>query len=341
MPLKIIRDNIVHLKVDAVVNAANKQLIPAGGVSESIFHAAGEAQMRAACEAIAQCAVGDAVLTPGFGLPARYVIHAVGPVWLGGEHGEEEQLRACYRKALALALEHACETVAFPLLATGSLGYPRDLAMQTAIAEISAFLMENEMDVTIVVYDQQSFHLSAKRFKDIETFIDDTYVRERKRERFSSAPSIPGILTGECLNRIRGFRGLSDHANMMGFGTMRLDEAVQHVGDPFSITLLRLIDERGRSDVEVYKRANLDRKLFSKIRSNPSYNPSKYTALALAVALELPLEETRDLIGRAGYALSPSQKADVIVEYFIDQNNYDIHQINEALFEFNQPLLGL
>lgn len=339
MPLKIIRDNIVHLKVDAVVNAANKQLIPAGGVSQSIFHVAGEEQMRAACEAVAPCAVGDAVLTPGFNLPARYVIHAVGPVWLGGEHGEEEQLRACYRKALALAAEHACETAAFPLLATGALEYPRDLAMQTAIAEISAFLMENEMDVTIVVYDQQSFHLSEKLFNDIKTFIDDTYVRER--ERFSSAPTIPGILTGEYLNRIRGFRGFADHANTMGFGTPRLEEAVRHVGDPFSITLLRLIDERGRSDVEVYKRANLDRKLFSKIRSNPSYNPSKYTALALAVALELPLEQTRDLLGRAGYALSPAQKADVIVEYFIDQNIYDIHQINEALFEFNQPLLGL
>ena len=339
MPLSIIRDNIVHMQVDAVVNAANTQLIPIGGVSDSIFHAAGEQQMSDACQALAPCTVGDAVITPGFNLPARYVIHAVGPVWLDGEHGEEAQLRACYRKALALAVENACTSVAFPLLATGSLGYPRDLAMQTAIAEIGAFLMENDMNVTIVVYDRQSFQLSAKLFKEIEAYIDDTYVRER--EQSSEARLIPGLLTGECARRILDAGSLFSSFHTRGFVSIPLEDALRHVEDPFSKTLLRLIDERGRSDVEVYKRANLDRKLFSKIRTNSDYKPSKYTALALAVSLELSLTETRDLLARAGYALSPAQRADVIVEYFIVQQNYDIHQINEALFAFEEPLLGL
>ncbi|NCB36410.1 MAG: hypothetical protein EOM58_10250 [Clostridia bacterium] len=200
--------------------------------------------------------------------------------------------------------------------------------------------MENETLVYIVVYDMQSFRLSEKLFSDIETFIDDTYVRERYQ--LSHLRGMPMGLTGECERRMRG--GWPDVRGFMGApsaGEIPLEEALRHVDEPFSTALLRLIDQQGRTDVEVYKRANIDRKLFSKIRSNAGYQPSKYTALALAVALELPLPEARELLARAGYALSPAQKADVIVEYFISKGDYDIYKINEALFAFEQPTLGL
>ena len=304
MPLKLVRDNIVHMRVDAIVNAANAQLLPGGGVSGSIFQVAGDARMRAACQTLAPCAVGDAVLTPGFDLPARAVIHAVGPLWQGGEHGEEALLRACYRNALALVKAEAYESAAFPLLGTGALGYPREQAMQAAISEISAFLMENETLVYIVVYDMQSFRLSEKLFSDIETFIDDAYVRERYR--LSHLREMPMGLTGECARRMHGgWRGIVAAPDA---SEIPLEEALRHVDEPFSIALLRLIDQQGRTDVEVYKRANIDRKLFSKIRSNAGYQPSKYTALALAVALELPLPEARSCWPVLGMPFPPRRR---------------------------------
>lgn len=322
MPLQIVRENIVHMHTDAIVNAANRYLRPGGGVCGSIFDVAGYDDMRRACEALGYCAPGGAVLTPGFRLPAKYVIHAVGPVWQGGAQGEEQQLRSCYRNALALAREQGLDSIAFPLISSGIFGYPKAEALAVAVSEISSFLTREEMLVYIVVYDARSFELSRQVFDSVASYIDDVYVEARSAFEVRSA-QLECACPPEAMAAPQG-----------------LSEALSQLDEGFSAALLRLIDEKGMTDVEVYRRANIDRKHFSKIRTNRDYNPSKRTALALAVALRLTLDETRELLGRAGFAISHSNKFDVVVEYFISAGDYDIYEINEALFAFDQPQLG-
>ena len=325
MPLLLVRNDITKMAVDAIVNAANESLLGGGGVDGCIHRAAGP-ELVEACRALGGCRTGEAKLTAGFRLPCRYVIHTVGPVWRGGTHGEREQLAACYRSSLALARAHGCETVAFPLISSGVYGYPKAQALRVAVDTISAFLTENDLTVYLVIFDRASYEIGGKLFADIAAYIDEHYVdahTDSVRERRRNAAARPCALSGTEVAAGRG-----------------LDELLAHLDAGFSETLLKLIDRSGKKDSEIYKKANVDRKLFSKIRSNPAYRPSKPTAVAFAVALELDLDETRDLIARAGYALSASSKFDVIVEYFIGRKHYDIFEINEALFAFDQSLLG-
>ena len=321
MPLMIVRNDITKMPVDAIVNAANETLLGGGGVDGCIHRAAG-AELLAECRRLGGCKTGEAKITGAYRLPCRYIIHTVGPVWNGGKRGEREQLASCYRTSLALAKKHGCETVAFPLISSGVFGYPKDQALRTAVVTIGEFLLHNDMTVYIVVFDRKAFQISGRLFADIAEYIDDHYVdafAELRQERMLK---------------------MQDCAVPMPTAASGLDEALAHLDAGFSETLLKLIDRSGKKDAEVYKKANVDRKLFSKIRNNPEYKPSKPTAIAFAVALELDLSKTRDLIGRAGYALSPSSKFDVIIEYFIGQKRYDIFEINEALFAFDQSLLG-
>ena len=250
-------------------------------------------------------------------------------MWNGGKCGEREQLASCYRTSLALAKEHSCETVAFPLISSGIFGYPKAQALRVAVDTISEFLAENDMTVYIVIFDRAAYQIGNKLFADIAAYIDDHYVdahTDSRRERMRRRGVVESRMLTAC-----------EDAPMVASG---LDEALAHLDAGFSETLLKLIDRSGKKDAEVYKKANVDRKLFSKIRNNPDYKPSKPTAVAFAIALELSLPETRDFIARAGYALSPSSKFDVIIEYFIMQRDYDIFRINEALFAFDQSLLG-
>lgn len=326
MPLLFIRNDITKMPVDAIVNAANESLLGGGGVDGCIHRAAGP-ELLAECRRLGGCRTGEAKLTGAYRLPCRYVIHTVGPVWRGGEHGEREQLVSCYRNSLRLAKEHGCETVAFPLISSGIFGYPKDQALRVAVDTIGAFLLEHDMTVYLVIFDRRAYQISGKLFADIAEYIDDHYVE---------AHTDPGA---ERLRRGALHREMA--APMCApMAAPALDDLLEHLDAGFSETLLRLIDRSGKKDSEVYKKANVDRKLFSKIRNNPNYKPSKPTALAFAIALELDLEETKDLLARAGYALSSSSKFDVIVEYFIRQRNYDIFAINEALFAFDQSLLG-
>lgn len=337
MPLEILRNDITKMRTDAIVNAANNQLRQGGGVCGAIFAAAGAEELHAACKRIGSCATGEAVITEGFALPAKYVIHTVGPVWQGGQYGEAELLASCYTKSLELALEKGLESVAFPLISSGIFGYPTDQALQVAISAIGSFLLKHEMDVSLVVFDKASYALSDKLFRSIKAYVDDRYVETHTRAR--SARDRNDALTFE--NLLVEYRSCSDPAASGQPDTPeKLSRFVGRLGESFSQMLLRLIDESGKTDPEIYKRANLDRKLFSKIRSNPDYRPSKNTALALAIALELSRDRTLDLLGRAGYALSPSSRFDLIVEYFIREKIYDIFQINEALFAFDENLLG-
>ena len=329
MPLEIVRNDITKMKVDAIVNAANETLLGGGGVDGCIHRAAGP-ELLAECRTLGGCKTGDAKITKAYRLPCQYVIHTVGPVWNGGSHGERELLVSCYRTSLALAKEHGCETVAFPLISSGIFGYPKDQALRVAVDTIGEFLAENDMTVYIGIFDRAAYQIGNKLFADIAAYIDDHYVDAHTDSRRESLRRMSVLES----------RTLSADAAAAPMAADGLDSLLAHLDAGFSETLLKLIDRRGKKDSEIYKKANVDRKLFSKIRNNPDYKPSKATAIAFAIALELNLDETRDLIARAGYALSASSKFDVIIEYFIRQKKYDIFEINEALFAFDQSLLG-
>ena len=329
MPLEIIRDDITKVQVDAIVNAANESLLGGGGVDGAIHRAAGP-ELLAECRTLGGCRVGEAKITKGYRLPARHVIHTVGPVWRGGENGEDKLLAACYKNSLALAREHDLESIAFPLISSGAFGYPKDKALQVAIAEIGDFLLRHDMTVYLVVFDRAAFTLSEKLFASIAGYIDDHYSDELALKICENRYSMEAAMTP-----------VPAPAPAAPAGPVRkLADVVRQLEETFSQRLLRLIDEKGLSDAVVYKRANIDRKLFSKIRNDIHYKPSKPTVLALAIALRLSLDETRDLLLKAGFALSHSSKFDIIVQYFIEEGNYNIFEINEALFAFEQSLLG-
>lgn len=352
MPFTILRDDITNMRVDAVVNAANEQLQMGGGVCGAIFAAAGKARLRRACGRIGGCPTGGAVITKGYKLPAKRIIHAVGPIWRGGGHGEEALLRACYLNALALARRHRLTSVAFPLISSGAYGYPKDQALSAAVSAIGSFLLENDdMQVYLVVFDEEAYRLSDKLFDSIKRYIDSRYADralwlEERRRRHPFRPAYAGgdACTAGSLRQERLCSSepaaMADCAPVLSAPQARLKDVVWHIEESFTQMLLRLIDESGKSDPMVYKRANLDRKLFSKIRSTPNYKPSKNTALALAVSLELDLARTTELLRRAGYALSPASRFDLIVEYFIREGNYNIFEINEALYAFCESQLG-
>ena len=332
MPLQIIRNDITKVSCDAIVNAAKNSLLGGGGVDGAIHKAAGPALLEE-CKKLNGCKTGEAKITGGYDLPCKYVIHTVGPLWYGGTRGEKELLESCYRNSLQLAKNYSCESIAFPLISAGIFGYPRDKALKVAMDVISDFLLENDMTVYIVVFNRQAYQISQKLFSDIKSFIDDVYVdahtdaqrsiqRRRQEEIAQSIALYPGS-PPEALDK-----------------DISLSELLSKADESFSHALLRLIDEKGMTDVQCYKRANIDRKLFSKIRSDDHYRPRKATVTAFAIALELDLEETKDLLAKAGYALSHSYRFDIIIEYFIMRRNYNIFEINEALFSFDQPLLG-
>lgn len=335
MPLIIVRNDITKMPVNAIVNAAKESLLGGGGVDGCIHRAAGP-ELLAECRTLGGCKPGDAKITKAYRLPCQYVIHTVGPVWNGGSHGEREQLVSCYRTSLALAKKHQCETVAFPLISSGIFGYPKDQALRVAVDTIGEFLLHNDMTVYLVIFDRKAYQISGKLFADIAEYIDDHYVdahTDSLEERLYQMNVLESRAEVICKRAM--------HAPLMApKAAGGLDDLLAHLDAGFSESLLKLIDRSGKKDAEVYKKANVDRKLFSKIRNNPDYRPSKSTAIAFAIALELDLDETRDLIARAGYALSASSKFDVIIEYFIGQKKYDIFEINEALFAFDQSLLG-
>ena len=326
MPIQIVRNDITKMNCDAIVNAANQTLLGGGGVDGAIHRAAGS-ELLAECKPLGGCHTGEAKITGAYRLPCKYVIHTVGPVWRGGGHHEEERLISCYRNSLKLAEEYHCESVAFPLISAGAYGYPKEQALQIAVSEICKFLIHHDIMVYIVVFDKDCFQISKRLIHDITEYIDECYVEAHYED-----------------NTTRLFTYLFDdefaEPMLDRTASLSLSEAIGQIDESFSEMLMRKIDEKGMTDVQCYKKANVDRKLFSKIRSNPQYKPRKTTAAAFAVALELPFDEAKDLLSKAGYSLTHSNKFDIIIEYFIKKGEYDIFTINEALFEFDQVLLG-
>lgn len=367
MPFEIVRNDITNMHVDAIVNTANPKPVIGYGVDAGIHRKAGPKLLEAR-QKIGVIPVGEAAITPGFDLSAKYVIHAVGPVWVDGSHKEESLLRACYERSLKLARRYRCRSVAFPLMSAGNHGFPKPLALQIAMNAISEFLMENEMQVYLVVFSRDAFQLSEKLFQGISSFIDEHYILEKNLQQYGLEDkcALRGIQQELILREQMRRRQAEETAcfdaapcapmavppeakpkKAVGKGFLPFSKAKPSLADllaetdaGFSETLLKLIDQTGKKDSEIYTRANISRQHFSKIRNNPDYKPTKATALAFAIALELDLEQTRDLIGRAGYALTNSSKFDVIIMYFIRERNYNLFDINAALFEFDQSLLG-
>ena len=385
MPLEIIRNDITKVSADAIVNTANPEVTYGAGVDSSIYIAAGAEELLAERAKIGPMTPGSAAVTPALHLDAKYIIHTIGPVWQGGDYGEAETVAACYRKSLALAKEKACESVAFPLIATGTYGFPKDLALRIAISEIGAFLLENDMTVYIVVYDRDSFVLSGKLFSEITEYIKENEVLPpaAHRRRFGTAPvsnaPFDAPVGSATIDSALPKYMLREDADYLSPSVLPVEEIMEPYEDEepdelqelaappaddlqelaappaddasveeklkkkaptFQQHLLRIIDLKGLKDSEVYHKANIDRKHFSKIKNNVDYNPSKRTALAFAVALELSLDETLDLLGRAGMTLSRSSEFDIIMEYCFENHITDIMEINCILFEYQQPLLG-
>lgn len=332
------------MNTDAIVNAANEELLAGGGVCGAIFTAAGLTKLQAACNKIGHCNTGESVITKGFDLPAKYVIHTVGPIYGQNPKEEEEQLYSCYKSSLKLAKKKRLKSIAFPLISSGIYGYPKTEALKIATRAIKDFLYEDEMDIYLVVYDKKSFEISEKLFEKVKSFIDETMVVPEFHRELNTYESVMLPMQSDMANTYRNEIPFDDEARK-GYqqktkATRSLEDLFDRKVETFSQMLLRLIDEKGMSDVEVYKRANIDRKLFSKIRGK-DYTPRKHTVIALAIALRLNLDETKDLLKRAGFAFSECDKFDVIIEYFIENEQYDIFEINETLFYFEQQLLGV
>lgn len=373
MPFEIVRNDITKMQTDAIVNAANPRPMVGYGVDSGIHKAAGPGLL-AAREEIGELDFGDAAVTPAFDLCARIVIHAVSPLWQGGDKGEVALLENCYKKSLALAVENGCESIAFPLLSAGNHGFPKRLALQTAVGVFSDFLMEHDMHIYLVVFSSEALEVSERLFCSVQSYIDDNYIIEKSLEEYgvtdkrevremevrelekalirrrrqaqlrdSCTVTMPNIASSAPYAHDCEADAAPEPEPMLYCAPMEqpeLSELVAKTEETFSQCLLRLIDCKGLTDPEVYKRANVDRRLFSKIRNNVDYRPAKTTAFAFAVALRLDLAETTDLLRRAGYAITHSSKFDIIVEYFIINRNYDIFEINEVLFAFEQPLIG-
>ena len=330
MPFEIVRNDITKMKVDVVVNAANKSLLGGGGVDGCIHRAAGP-ELLAECKLLNGCETGSAKVTKGYHLPCMYVIHAVGPRWIDGNHHEKELLESCYTTSLRLAKEYGCKSIAFPLISSGIYGYPKDQALRIAVEQIRKFLLDNEMMVYLVIFDRKAYEIRDSLYSDIATYIDDRYVDEH-----SDSLSLQRV-------RFREFENAclkEESVPLSSANQKTIKDWLDGIDESFSEMLLRKIDESGMSDAECYKKANIDRKFFSKIRSDKLYKPSKPTVLAFALALELSLEEMQDMLAKAGFALSHSSKFDLIIEYFVKQGNYNVYEINEALFAFDQSLIG-
>lgn len=338
MPFEIVRNDITNMRVDAIVNTANPKPIIGAGVDSMIHKKAGP-RLLLARRRIGDIPRGGAAITPAYGLSARYVIHTVGPVWQGGGYGEEAALRSCYDRSLRLALENGCRSIAFPLISTGNYGFPKAMALQIAVAAFSEFLLAQDMQIYLVVFDREAFQLSEKLVSRISSYIDAHFVdacrqaaqednRRMVRSFFEEpmcteampAPFAAISCTEPCKEDLSSFLKKKD------------------VG--FTQALAEWIQKKGLKNSAVYKKANISKQHFSKIINDPEAKPSKQTAIALALALELDLAQTKELIGRAGFALTNSSIFDLIIQYHIEHRNYNIIEINIALYEFDQNLLG-
>lgn len=405
MPFRIVRNDITKMNTEAIVNTANDHVSVGTGCDSAVYKAAGyDELLKYREDNIGFVAEGGAFITPGFKLKAKYIIHAVSPLYMGGDQGEEEKLRSCYRKSLQIAKENDIKSISFPLISTGGFGYPKEEGMRIAVDEINAFLLSNEMDIFLVVFDTKATQLGEKIYPGLEAYIDHNYVKEVREEEYGDAyfssmrPSEPGYdrylsnaqmverrtrrnaeaqkrelsdfsvksvppvsavpkaekqsFTGSIFKKKKtkdivldeaiSINECCDEAPLFDFEEQhesKLQERMRHMSDTYSEYLMYLIQERNMENAEVWKRAIVDKKIFSKIKNNVNYHPNKLTALCLCVGAKLNLDESKDLLARAGYALSPCDKTDIIFSYFIENEIYDMIELDIQLEEHGLPCI--
>lgn len=374
MAFKIVRNDITKMKVDAIVNTANEEPIYSSGTDTAVYKAAGEELLLAEREKIGFMNEGEVAITPGFNLPAKYIIHAVSPCYIDGTYGEERKLRQCYRRSLNLAYENKCKSIAFPLIATGSFGYPKEEGMSIAVEEIKAFLLMHDMLIYLVVFDTESTRLGLDFYPDLEAYIDHNYVCDKREEEYGDRYygsetneeleydkkedvekllKYPSTKIDKCFMKASSIMSTEDveesvveedgavgaffDDDLWEENESALNERMKHLSDTFQQYLLYLIEVKGLTNTEVYKRAIMTKQLFSKIKVNPDYHPDKATAMRLCVGAKLNLDETKDLMARAGYALSPCDKRDIIFSFFIEREIFDMIEIDIVLEERGLP----
>ena len=350
MPLQIIRQDITKIPCDAIVNTTNRRMIPGGGVDVAIHKAAGP-DLLTSCQLHGGISVGEAKVSPGFNLPCKIVIHTLGPKWKGGNDNEKDTLALCYKNVLNKALEEKAESIAIPLISSGTYRFPKKLVLRIAVDTITEFLMDHEINVYLVVYDKKSYTFSKKLFNNVQEYIFDNYEGEERFysmfdmedccQDFDEDTNIPEVLYNaskkEVIRRCREIPSMS----LKPPKDWNLTELMKQMDDNFAVTLLKMIDIKGMTDIECYKKANVSKQTWYKIMNDANYRPSKTTVIAFAIALKLTLTETKHLLETVGFALSKSSKFDIIIEYFITKGEYDIFTINETLFEFDQVCLGV
>ena len=384
MALRIIRNDITKMNTEAIVNTANGRPDVGPGCDHAVYLAAGYDELLTyRKEKIGSVREGKAFITPGFKLAAKYIIHAVSPRFKDGRSGEERVLRSCYKNSLRLAKENDIRSVSFPLISTGSFGYPKEEGLRIALDEINAFLAENDMEIYLVVFDDTAADLGKKLYPGLEEYIDRKYVEQAEEAEYAaprpSAPAAPlvgsapgGPFVSARMEMSRPAYGTGrmklgrpsassekraakpagapepvayesmEADSFCDFETeheSKLAERMKHLSDTFSEYLLYLIKEKDMENAEVYNRAIVDKKVFSKIKNNPDYHPQKLTALCLCVGARLNLDEAKDLLARAGYALSPCDKTDIIFSYFIENEIYDMLELDIQLEEHGLPCI--
>ena len=337
MPFKIVRNDIVRMQCDAIVNTANAEPVCGTGCDRSIYNAAGREELLRIRKKIGPVPEGEVFLTPGLRLPAKYIIHAVSPLYIDGAHGEEEKLRSCYRKSLKLAAEHKCRSIAFPLISAGAFGYPKEEAVRIAADECRAFLKEQEMEIFLVVFGEGSVKAGIREYPGLRQYIDRNYVEEQYMAEYGHGYS-QAALPIDDLEEAE-YKARFDEKKWKDEYGKALAVRMRHLKDTFSEYLLYLIESKGMTNAEVYKRALVDKKLFAKIKNDPDYHPTKMTAMCLCIGARLNLDETTDLLSRAGYALSPCSKTDIIFRYFIEHGIYDMIELDIQLEEYGEQTL--
>lgn len=314
MPFEIVRNDITKMDVDAIVCNGNHRLEKSEGVSGAIFAAAGK-QLTEECALLPSCDTSAAIVTRGYDLPAKYIIHTVGPHWHGGRYGEEEILRTCFKNVLNAARRYQCRSVAIPMISSGSYGFPKEIVLDIATEEIERFLSSHpSMSVYLVVYSTTAAKLGEKYQKDIREYITNEEYRS-----YTNA------------NRTRMY---GRHERFIP-GSVK--DAAGIVAPGFRDKLFGYVELSGRKWSSVYRRAGVGKAVASKIKTNPNYNPSKQTALAFAVSLGLSLYQTEDLLQSFGASFSPASISDNIVKYCILHGIYSIDKINDALDENGEP----
>ncbi len=338
MPLKIIRDDITKVKADAIVNTANPYPRYAAGTDRAVYETAGADQLLAQRKRIGIISEGQVAVTDAFALPARFIIHTVGPQWKDGNSGEFDILRACYANSLQKAYDLGCDSVAFPLIATGVYGFPKDQALQTAVSCIGSFLMHHELLVLLVVFDMDSYQLSTRFMGQVQSFIDETRIAEAVKKEYSiqSENRIERNVFCSCRKEEPSHFGSSFQDELASLSVAQTLEDTK----TFQEKMFEIMEEKGMVSTDVYKAANIDRKLFSKIQCNKEYHPKKKTAMAICIALRLDMEQSKDLLARADWAFSPNRKMDLVIMAAIANHMYDINEINEVLFAMDLDLLA-